>query len=315
MNARSRPAFTLIELLVVIAIIAVLMGLLLPAVQKVREAVARTSCMNNIKQMALACQLHESYRKTFPAAGWNYRYSGEPDAGFGKNQPGGWHYNILPYIEQQNIREMGAKLPNAQQREEGKKMVANVVKTFICPTRGNAVLFDYTLNAPYNFLNINQPTQIARSDYAANAGNRTNGQWTDYNTTNQTGVIYDRTGINYDQIVDGMSNTYLLGERYLNPDYYARGDNNGNDQGWSSGHDFDVFRATDYSASDPVKSSEYFPRMDRKGVNNRQAFGSAHLVFNMAFCDGSVRGMQYTISPINHYRMGNREDKNVITND
>src|SRR5260370_139697 len=103
---RRRCGFTLIELLVVIAIIAILIGLLLPAVQKIREAANRMSCTNNLKQMGLALHNHESAMAYFPTAG---AQSAAVDisaqtAGF---ETKGWAYQILPYIEQDNLYKIG----------------------------------------------------------------------------------------------------------------------------------------------------------------------------------------------------------------
>src|SRR5262249_4060955 len=100
--------FTLIELLVVIAIIAVLIGLLLPAVQKVRESSNRIKCANNLKQMGLAALNHESTYKRFPGGGWGERWVGEPDRGTGNSQPGGWIYQLMLFIEQDNLASWGA---------------------------------------------------------------------------------------------------------------------------------------------------------------------------------------------------------------
>ena len=109
-----------------------------------------------------------------------------------------------------------------------------------------------------------------------------------------------------------MTNTYLIGERYIDPDVYRDGTSPGNDQGWVVGHDFDAFRCTDYDPADPVSSSAYAPRRDTPGVHVREMFGSAHAVFHMAMCDGSVQAISYSIDPETHYRLGNREDGEVV---
>src|SRR5205085_9461895 len=98
--SRARvKGFTLVELLVVIAIIGVLVALLLPAIQAAREAARRAQCKNNVKQAALACLNYESALKYLPAGGWGYKWMGDPNHGPGKEQPGGWIYGILPYLE------------------------------------------------------------------------------------------------------------------------------------------------------------------------------------------------------------------------
>src|SRR5262245_12011818 len=106
-SAHQSKAFTLVELLVVIAIIGILVALLLPAIQAAREAARRTQCKDNAKNIALGCLLHADTHKFLPSGGWGRLWSGDPNRGYGENQPGSWAYNILTYVEEGALRDLG----------------------------------------------------------------------------------------------------------------------------------------------------------------------------------------------------------------
>src|SRR4051812_39729519 len=171
-----RPGFTLIELLVVMAIIAILIGLLLPAVQKVREAASRAKCQNNIKQLALAMHNYHQTIGSFPSGGWGYRWVGDPDRSR-KDQPGSWIYTMLPYVEQDNLHKAPADgQPNtitAAQKAGGKQLVSTPLQVLHCPTRRAVALYPFDaaqLTSGAVAYNADGAGPVAKTDYVANGG-------------------------------------------------------------------------------------------------------------------------------------------------
>ncbi len=145
-STRKTSAFTLVELLVVITIIGVLMGLLLPAVQMVRETGRRTQCLNNLKQFGVAAQSHLTTQGYFPSSGWGATYTGDPDAGFGTNQPGGWLYNVLPYLQMSDIHDLSkGETGTASKMTDMAVLRSTVVPMALCPSRRTAAVKSYSL--------------------------------------------------------------------------------------------------------------------------------------------------------------------------
>src|SRR5438105_1429735 len=162
--------FTLVELLVVIAIIGVLVALLLPAVQAARESSRRMSCQNNLKQFGLAFHNHADTQKHLPTDGWGYMYVGDPDLGFGVDQPGGWTFNILPYCEQKAIYDIALGKTGPPKLADLARMVGTPIKFFICPSHRSVALYPITSNTAtqnFDFVPIG-----AKIDYAVCAGDQ-----------------------------------------------------------------------------------------------------------------------------------------------
>jgi prepilin-type N-terminal cleavage/methylation domain-containing protein/prepilin-type processing-associated H-X9-DG protein len=304
--------FTLVELLVVITIIGILISLLLPAVQAAREAARRLQCQNHLKQIGLACLNHEHTHGHFPTGGWCWHWVGDPDRGFGVRQAGGWAYNILPFMEQETLWSLGAGLPDNEKGPPLSERIQTPLSFYNCPTRRPART--YTNKSTGYALGVSASV-VARGDYGANCGTQHFSgpqpttyaagdklSETEWNTASFDGVIHKRSQVTAAMIRDGLSNTYMVGERYLNPDHYFTGDAGNDDQTIYSGSDQDVLAAT---ALAPVQ--------DRPAWTGVRLFGSAHSgAFNMAFCDGSVRPISYAIDPDIHLVLGARASGEAV---
>ncbi len=316
-----RSGFTLVELLVVIAIIGILIALLLPAVQAAREAARRTECLNHLKQLSLGMIMHHDQVKLYPSGGWGWRWTGDPDRGHGKTQPGGWAYQVLPFIEQQAIYNLGAGTSLAQKKQGSAQRLMTPLSVFHCPTRRRAVLYPNVAGSwasPPPLISDPAPF-VARGDYAANAGTVASlasfspgpesyeqGDKSYFwpSLQNFNGICANRSEVSQRDLLDGTTNTYFIGERYLSADAYETGYDPGDNEGIYSGDDQDVVRFV---------GPDHAPAQDRLGLTNGRIFGSPHTGrLHVALGDGSVRGISYAIDPLVHERLGNREDGQPI---
>jgi len=204
--SRHAPrGFTLIELLVVIAIIAILIGLLLPAVQKVREAANRIKCVNNLKQIALAAHHYEGVYGAFPTgARPPVKVGGMPTQGTNV-----W-VELLPFFEQDNVHKMWDYNDNSKNVGGKGAASAQVIKILICPSDPldpvwELTRFHPTLTFPdwcFGFYGM--------TSYGGNAGTRS----VPANRLSKDGVIFVGSSVRCQDIADGCSNTLLFGERY-----------------------------------------------------------------------------------------------------
>jgi prepilin-type N-terminal cleavage/methylation domain-containing protein/prepilin-type processing-associated H-X9-DG protein len=325
MRITNARAFTLVELLVVIAIIGILIALLLPAIQAAREAARRNTCTNNLKQIGVAVQNYVDSYKHFPSGGWGYDWTGDPDLGYQERQPGGFVYNLLDYLEEKALRQLGRGKTEAEKKVTNREVLRTPLPAFTCVTRRRLDIF--RLKAGYEPLNSEPTDSVARGDYCANAGDQANNEdgggptslndgltknWTSQDNNaakNWTGIIFRRSKIKIRQISDGLSKTYLVGEKYLNTDDYETGNDAADNEFLYVGYDNDMYKT---SAKEPAADGTIVDA-NNKPVADSNRWGAAHLGgFQMVFCDGSVHTLPYDIDMDTHKNLGNRRDGNQV---
>ncbi|MGA2798291.1 MAG: DUF1559 domain-containing protein [Thermoguttaceae bacterium] len=331
MSRLRARGFTLVEMLVVIAIIGILIGMLLPAVQAARESGRRLQCINNLKQISLAILNHENATKHFPTGGWGRMWVGDPDQGIAEKQPGGWAYNILPYLEQGILHNLGAGMTGPDKFAAAAKMIAIPMPEFICPTRRTAELYPYHPGLDPKTFNADWADSAARTDYAINRGvfsadvdagdgpksyDDPKYKWPDPARIN--GISFVRSTIKATDISDGLSNTYLVGEKYVNSQEYTSGQDPGDNASLCQGDSIDIARNValiEYKDGKPQPPLYLPPLKDMRTYFDYDyfSFGSAHpTTWQASLCDGSVHTISYDIDMELHYLLGVRNDGQLV---
>jgi prepilin-type N-terminal cleavage/methylation domain-containing protein len=313
---RRISAFTLLEVLVVIAIVSLLLQLLLPAVQASRESSRQASCQNQLRQLSLASILHEGAHGYFPSGGWSMSYLADPARGYGMEQPGGWVFSTLDYIEESALRDVaGEAITEYPLGERVTGLFTSAPGILYCPSRRPASPYPYKRSGNgrwviSNAVGVLSLSRVTKSDYAINGGDATysasrsfdgepllwapanydalnarESKWTVTSDASskfyQSGVSFYRSEVEASQITDGLSKTYCIGEKYMSPNVYE--DVNSSEGSGMLGDNQSVWCGFDWdnhriASQDSDRRDRAKPARDGDGGGGASvySFGSAH---------------------------------------
>lgn len=284
----KRQGFTIIELLVVIAIIAILVSLLLPAVQQAREAARRTACRNNLKQLALAMHNYESMHQVFPP-GYIHRFGPTGSAEELANHAGlAWGAMLLPQLEQTQLYESFD--PNVPVWDNVNRVPRETfLSVFLCPSdpysEDTLVIRDDSVNPVEGY---------AAASYAANWGPSTATVNLDDTPLQSQGVFYRNSSTRVRDIRDGLSNTLAIGERTNGP--IPGGTTGGGHALFETAWPAAVREITDFpdDHGHMVLFETQF-RPNQPGGDDKGLSAPHEGMAQFAICDGSVRGISENI--------------------
>lgn len=281
-----RAAFTLIELLVVIAIISILIGLMLPAVQKAREAASRISCANNLKQIGLAMHNYESAHAVLPPT--RLRVGSAT-----------WAVLILPFLEQDNLyRQWDLSRTYYEQNQVAQR---TNVKIYFCPSRRSPSVGTLSVfgDFPSWLSNSRLHYPGGLGDYAV-CIDRSGHDTSEESCPNMYGPFQMGTGFRILDFTDGTSNTLMVGEKHVPQDKHG--------YGW---WDCSIYNGDYHQCSTRTASRQLPPTTNP--FDGGWKFGSRHTqVIMFCFADGHVRSLPETIDPLTYERLGHRNDGWVI---
>lgn len=318
---RARGGWSVLELVVTVFVLLDLLALLLPWLESLGESGRAEACARNLELLGHGAIEHAAAHRFYPSGGWGYFWLGDPDRGFGEKQPGGWMYSILPFIDRKELWSLGTDVSptsaTARKRQAWASQITTVIPIFYCPTRRPAGLYPYRAkNTPMKLLKESIQHGVIKSDFAINVGDVPKNQlgagpkslaagdgrgYTWPQTSDLSGVSFLRSEIKPSDVTDGLSQTYLIGEKYLNSKHYTDGWDAGDNEAAMCGYDDDVNRC----------AGGYYPTplQDTPDEVTDKPWGSAHPdKLHFVFCDGSVHTVSYEIDKEVHSHLANRHD-------